>query len=197
MKDPLEPASNKLPSKLTLTDKDSKIITVDSSNSFYQSGFSFHTPTPTLEEQKLFDILNANEPYQDRANPKITIDQTNLQISDSNTRTYYPNSVSNWQERFKTWRDDNNNGFATERNYLPLWMRSIQPGTKEELGFVLAIPLCFCFPGKADEILLNIKHSEFDFTQLDYTIDRYIIDAVEGYTSDKYLVFKNDRNTIT
>jgi hypothetical protein len=60
----------------------------------------------------------------------------------------------------------------------------------------MAIPLCYCKPGAADDILLNIKNSSFDFKLLDYTIDRYIIDSVEGYYEDKYLVFRNDRTTI-
>jgi hypothetical protein len=75
-------------------------------------------------------------------------------------------------------------------------MRSIQPGGKQELGFQLAVPLCYCKLGAADDIILNIKFSGFDFKVLDYTADRYIIDSVEGSTGDKYLVFKNDRITV-
>jgi hypothetical protein len=84
-----------------------------------------------------------------------------------------------------------------ERNYMPLWMRSIQPGGTQELDYVAAVPLCYCKPGGADAILLNIKNSQFDFKLLDYTIDRYIIDSVDGDYTDKYLVFRNDRTTIT
>jgi hypothetical protein len=76
-------------------------------------------------------------------------------------------------------------------------MRSIQEGNTVELGYVKAIPLCYCKPGTADNILLKIKHYDFDFSQLDFTIDRYIIDSVTGYSSDKYIVFRNDRTTIT
>jgi hypothetical protein len=75
-------------------------------------------------------------------------------------------------------------------------MRSIQPGAKQQLGFKLAVPLCYCKPGTADDIILNIKFSGIDFKTLDYTIDRYIIDSVEGYSSDKYLVFKNHSTTV-
>jgi hypothetical protein len=97
--------------------------------------------------------------------------------------------VSNWQDRLSQVG-------STERNYLPLWMRSIQEGTKAEVGFKLAVPLCYCKVGTAADIILNIKYSKFDFTMLDYTVDRYIIDAVEGDATDKYLVFKNDRITV-
>jgi len=75
-------------------------------------------------------------------------------------------------------------------------MRSIQENSYTELDWVPAIPICFCKPGSADEIILNIKNSSFDFKLLDYTIDRYIIDSVDGYYEDKYLVFRNDRTTI-
>jgi hypothetical protein len=84
-----------------------------------------------------------------------------------------------------------------ERNYLPLWMRSIQPGETQEINYVAAVPLCYCKPGGADDIILNIKNSGFDFKLLDYTVDRYIIDSVTGEYTDKYLVFRNDRTTIT
>jgi hypothetical protein len=88
-------------------------------------------------------------------------------------------------------------GTGSERNYMPLWMRSIQDSTKQELGFVLAVPICYCKPDTSADILINIKYSGFDFKNLDYTVDRYIIDSVTGYSNDKYLVFKNDKVTIT
>ena len=84
-----------------------------------------------------------------------------------------------------------------EREFLPLWMRSIQPDTFVETGFVKAVPLCYAKPGQGDYILSNIKSrfnaeneaDRFDFKQLDFEIDRYVIDAVGGYIQDKYLVF--------
>jgi hypothetical protein len=108
---------------------------------------------------------------------------------------YYPNSISNWRTRIS-------DGLPTERNYLPLWMRTIQPGTKEQIDYTLAIPLCYCKVGKSADIILNIKASGFDFTLLDYTIDRIVVDAVRDPDSgavilgDKYLAFNNNRTTI-
>ena len=107
----------------------------------------------------------------------------------SNNIEYYPSSISLWRERIATIG-------SKERNYLPLWMRSIQPGSKQELDFQLAVPLCYCKIGTADDIILNIKFNSFDFKSLDYTIDRYIIDTVVGESGDKYLIFKNDRITL-
>jgi hypothetical protein len=113
---------------------------------------------------------------------------------------YHINSISNWRDRLvygdgiKSTTGDN---LSSERNYLPLWMRTIQTGTKEQLGFTLAVPLCYCKVGQADDIILNIKYSGFDFKTLDYTVDRFILKEITG---DKYLAFRtdttNDRETI-
>ena len=181
MIDPLEPNGKRLPNQLKYLGKQTNTIRADNSNVFW-----------TNDKDK----LGIPAPRSERPEPIMTVDGTGYQVSNSNPNTYYPNSITNWRERLKNWEDNNQNGVASERNYLPLWMRSIQTGTKSELGFQLAVPLCFCKVGTADDIITNIKYSTFDFKLLDYTADRYIIDSVEGETGDKYLVFKNDRITV-
>jgi len=167
MRDPSEPNSKRLPNKLQLSTSED-YLTVDSSGSYYSRAGG------------------ASAPNQ----PLLSIDSTAYQVSDPHPQKYFPNSVSNWQDRLGAVGKN-------ERNYLPLWMRSIQPGTYKELGFVLAVPICYCKVGTSANILANIKNlAPFDFKQLNYTVDRYIIDAVAGQTNDKYLVFRNDRITI-
>ena len=187
MFDPLEPNGLRLNNKLIDKSKDQNKITIDATNDFWSLNLD------TLEEDNFF---NGRRPI-----PSISIDQTNIQVSNPNTRAIFPSSISNWQDRIKNWTDDDGVGLSTERNYLPLWMRSIQPESKQELGFILAIPICFCLPDKSTDILVNIKNyiktTGFSFNKLDYTVDRYIIDSVADNDGDKYLVFKNDRNTIT
>ena len=178
MIDPLEPNGKRLGNKLTNLGLQSKTITIDSSNSIWSTSLnSLATAAPTNK----------------RPEPIITVDSEGYFVSNSNPGTYFPNSISNWRDRLEAVGE-------TERNYLPLWMRSIQPGGNQELGFQLAVPLCYCKVGQGDSILNNInnalKTKAFDFKLLDYTADRYIIDAVEGQASDKYLVFKNDRITV-
>ena len=131
-------------------------------------------------------IINQNQAI---FNGTITVDSTGYETSNPRSTTYYPNSVSNWRKRIKSVGLD-------EQNYLPLWMRSIQPGTKSPSGFKLAVPLCYCKIGTSADIVANIKNLNFNFKNLNYTVDRYIIDAVDGYSSDKYLVFRNDRITV-
>jgi hypothetical protein len=173
MLDPSEPDKKFLPSRIeTVTDK--RTITIDTSNSIWSRSLSDLNA----------DGLNAQRPEQN-----ITADSTGYEASNPNVDTYFPSSITNWQKRLKDVG-------LSERNYLPLWMRSIPEGSKKQLGYTLAVPLCFCKPGTADTILLNIKFSDFDFKDIDYTVDRYIIDSVTGQDSDKYLVFRNDRITV-
>jgi hypothetical protein len=189
MVDPLEPNGRRLPNSIAYS-PNSDNLTADETNDFWQPGFS--PKTDTVKRAKMGkDGINSGRP-----NPMLTADIEGYQISNNHPGSYFPNSITNWRERLKNWQDDSGNGFANERNYLPLWMRSIQPGGNQELDFQLAVPLCYCKVGYADDVILNIKFSGFDFKLLDYTADRYIIDAVQGETADKYLVFKNDRITV-
>jgi hypothetical protein len=176
MIDPLEKGNKKLNSVIN-TSRDPNTITVDTDNSIWDG-------------RENLTRLNRDEPFAPRPFDRTTIDQTDLFVSDPNPTKRFPSSITNWRDRISAVG-------STERNYLPLWMRSVQDDAKQELGFVLAVPICYCNPGTSADILLNIKFSGFDFKNLDYTVDRYIIDSVTGYGSDKYLVFKNDRVTIT
>ena len=170
MIDPLEKATSALPHSIKYTTRDTFNVTADISGEIWTGSIT-------------------NSPFLDRPIDDISVDSNAYHVSDNSTNTYYPSSITNWQRNIESVGQ-------VERNYLPVWMRSIQPGTKQELDFQLAVPLCFCKVGTADDIILNIKHSGFDFKNLDFTADRYIIDSVEGEIGDKYLVFKNDRITV-
>jgi len=185
MIDPLEANGNALPHKIKYNTSNSVKTTADISNAI-QVGAVGNTPADLANN---IATMNLAESWLDRPIDNITVDSNAFHVSDVGTNTFYPSSITNWQRNIESV------GLA-ERNYLPIWMRTIQPGTKQQLGFKLAVPLCYCKPGTADGIILNIKHSGFDFRTLDYTVDRYIIDSVDGYSNDKYLVFRNDRITV-
>ena len=72
-------------------------------------------------------------------------------------------------------------------------MRTPQTFSGVEQGFTKAVPLCYCIPGTGDNIILNIKNAiknkNFDFKKIDFTVDRIIIDSVEGQNGDKYIAF--------
>jgi hypothetical protein len=123
----------------------------------------------------------------------ITIDSDIPLISDSDHQRIFPNSIKNMRRRLKdiTVNEDDSTIRPADRDrtYLPLWMRSIQDDSFVETGFVSALPLCYAKPGYADDIILNIKNSNFDFKIIDFEIDRYLIDAIDGVLGDKYLAF--------
>lgn len=171
--DPLEKNGKHLPFKIETLPTNIN-ITVDNNNEFYNGPFT------------------SDNPYWSRPIPlNSSVDRSDIIAGDPGTSIKFPSSISIWRKRIHQIANA-----RKERNYLPLWMRSIQPNSYVELEYVPAVVLCYCIPGGADEILLNLKNIEFDFKLLDYTIDRYIIDSVDGYYEDKYLVFRNDRTTI-
>lgn len=172
--DPLETSDAKLPEHVfTGISTATRPITVDQNNEFYVGPFD-------QDKQN----WNPPDPFN------VTLDSTEVYAGDPYTNIVFPASVSIWRDRIKSLG-------LKERNYLPLWMRTVQDGSVQELDYVKAVPLCYCKPGTADNIILNIKNRAFDFKQIDYVIDRYIIDSVTGYSADKYIAFKNDRTTIS
>jgi hypothetical protein len=70
-------------------------------------------------------------------------------------------------------------------------MRTSQADTITELGFVTAIPLCYCKPGTAKIIANTIDFYDIDFNQYELDIDRYLIDNSEGVSQEQYVLFAN------
>ena len=113
----------------------------------------------------------------------IKVDSNNFLVSDRDIQTIWPNSIKNMRKRIKSTG-------LNDRTYLPLWMRSIQESSFVEPGWVSAMPICYCLPGSADDIIVNIKNlSDFDFKTIDFEVDRYLIDSTDGILQDKYLAF--------
>ena len=112
----------------------------------------------------------------------MSADYGGQRVSDAKRTDIFGNSVTNMRSNIAAIGE-------TERNFLPLWMRTAQSRTGIEQGFVKAITLCYCLPGQADYIILNIKNSGFDFKSIDFTADRVIIDSTTGDPSDKYIAF--------
>jgi hypothetical protein len=143
--------------------------------------------------------IGRKEPYLPRPWDKVTIDRTNILSSDPNQKNRYPSTIYNWRKRIRFHKDQYGIELLTEQRFLPLWMRSFQDD-RQELGFIPALPLCFCNPNKSYDVYLNVKNylkvNNFDFKFLDFTVDRYIIDSVIDYGKDKYLLFNNQEATI-
>jgi hypothetical protein len=68
-------------------------------------------------------------------------------------------------------------------------MRSIQTGSPVETGYVKALPLCYVKPGFAQTVISRIRVNRFDFKNIDFEADRYLIDVLDGEIENKYLAF--------
>jgi hypothetical protein len=114
----------------------------------------------------------------------ITTDSSAITIDGQNDRLRYISNLTHMRDAIRSVG-------ATEKNFLPLWMRSGQETESGELGFVNAIPLCFCKEGTAKIIQNNIKQYDIDFNQFELDIDRYVIDSTEGNSDSQYILFAN------
>ena len=101
------------------------------------------------------------------------------------------NDSKRYISNLKNMRDNIADSGITVRNFLPLWMRTAQEGQLQELGYVSAVPLCYTLKGKSKIIKNAVDYQAFDFTQLNFDIDRYIIDNTTGNTAEQYLLFAN------
>jgi hypothetical protein len=112
----------------------------------------------------------------------IKVDSDIPFVSDSDHQRVFPNSVRNMRNRISNVGD-------RDREFLPLWMRSIQDQSQYELGYTKALILCYTKPGRSGDILAKIRAANFDFKNIDFTADRYVIDIIDGEIEDKYLAF--------
>jgi len=93
----------------------------------------------------------------------------------------YPNAVANMRTRMKSLGHK-------EYDYLPLWMRTTQVGELAPLGYVMAVPICFCKPGTSGRLKKRIEDKKLVFQNIEFTIDRYLVGksivSPETFTAD-------------
>ena len=82
--------------------------------------------------------------------------------------TLYPNAVANMRSRMKSLGHK-------EWDFLPLWMKTTQAGDKAPLGFVMAVPICYCKPGTAGLVKKRIQDKALKFKNIAFTVDRYTV----------------------
>jgi hypothetical protein len=95
--------------------------------------------------------------------------------------TVYPNAVANMRSRMKSLGHK-------EWDYLPLWMKTTQAGDLAPLGYVAAVPICYCKPGTSALVKKRIEDKSLNFKNIAFTIDRYVVSkskvATETFTAD-------------
>jgi hypothetical protein len=125
-----------------------------------------------------------SEPFRFRPDTNtIKTDSDAIKVSQGNDVVRYISSIDHMRSNIKTIGDQ-------ERNFLPLWMRTAQNGF-QELDYITAIPICYCKPGYASDIINNIENYGFDPKIINYDIDRYIVKSAEGADGESYILFAN------
>jgi len=131
-------------------------------------------------------IIDPNEPFRFRPNPENTIksDFDGITVDGAGKQTKYISNTYHARENIRSIGE-------TEIDYLPLWMKTSQPGKVEALGYTMAIPLCYTKPGLAKEVITALNRDNIRFQQFDFDVDRILIDSTTGNGLDSYLVFHN------
>tara|TARA_B100000085_G_scaffold40169_1_gene33334 strand:+ start:2503 stop:7440 length:4938 start_codon:yes stop_codon:yes gene_type:complete len=128
---------------------------------------------------------SSGDPFRFR--PKgdvITVDQTAVFASQGLDQYRYISNIGTMRKRIKAIG-------ANEREFLPLWMRTAQEGSLAEIDYVTALPLCYTTPGGSQIIKENITNANFDFKQINYEIDRYIVDKTSDSDQETFILFPN------
>tara|TARA_Y100000748_G_scaffold190877_1_gene159796 strand:- start:1452 stop:3965 length:2514 start_codon:yes stop_codon:yes gene_type:complete len=93
----------------------------------------------------------------------------------------FPNAVANMRSRMKSLGHK-------EWDFLPLWMKTTQENDLAPLGYVMAVPICYCKPGTSALIKKRIQDKELEFKNIAFTIDRYLVNkskvATETFIGD-------------
>jgi len=131
-------------------------------------------------------IIGNFEPYRFRPVPENTlkIDSDAITVDGANDQIRYISNISHVRNALRLIGE-------TEINFLPLWMRTSQPGSIAIPGYTKAVPLCYCKPGTSQTIKTALDSRGIKFNQFDFDIDRVVIDSTTGNSNEQYIVFQN------
>ena len=102
--------------------------------------------------------------------------------------TIYPNSIFNMRTALESI-EVNGDTINTDELQLPRWMRTFQPNTGLTIGYIPVVMLCYALPGNGDKIVEKINDSEFKFNQIDFEVDRLVVNANTSTNKVEYLIF--------
>jgi hypothetical protein len=100
---------------------------------------------------------------------------------------YYPGSIDNMKRQLRLLVLENRQYISINDNLRPKFMIQNLENT-----YMRVVPLCYALPGKGSVILNKITASKFKFNQLDFEIDRLVVENSLDNNSAKYLIFDRD-----
>lgn len=112
----------------------------------------------------------------------VSFNNYNTNLSPGSIRYLNPSSTINMRNQIISAL-----GQDTDVNLLPKWMTS-QQLDGNTIGYIPAWVVCYTLPGKSQEILDNINQNwAHSVNEIDFTIDRYIVDKSATYNWNSYL----------
>jgi hypothetical protein len=116
----------------------------------------------------------------------------NSQITANNTN-YYPNSIDNMRNSLSLIKLPDNSNIFIDVNQIPRFMQSLRYA--EPMDYIQVAVLCYTLPNQGNIIAKRVRQSQFDFKQLDFEIDRLIVENTLDNPGAKYLIFPRTRIT--
>lgn len=100
---------------------------------------------------------------------------------------YYPSSIDNIRRNLETIILDDGRTIGIDNTQFPKFMKKTYSSGFEVISYIKYVPLCYALPGKGPSIVNKIKFSNFDFSLINFEIDRLIIQSNLSSTSTKYM----------
>lgn len=163
------------------------ILSTDNLEILLNSGLTILVQTESIDE--LIDANLLPDRYRPTGNT-IKADSNAVTLDQSSDNVKYTSSIAAMRQQIKNINIDNRRA-VSNRDFLPLWMRTPQQDSLSELDYVLALPIAYTKPGNSKIIKENIENSNFDFNILNFDIDRYIIDNTKDINREQYILFAN------
>jgi hypothetical protein len=100
---------------------------------------------------------------------------------------YYPSSIDNIRKNLETIILDNGQTIGIDNTQFPKFMKKTYSSGLEVISYIKYVPLCYALPGKGPSMVNKIKFSNFDFSSINFEVDRLIIQSNLSSTSTKYM----------
>jgi len=156
---------------------------------FYRKRFYFGNVKKAIAKDSkgavVYEIVYI-QPIDDMTND---IGSSASKVIYQNNEIYYPGSIDNMRTQFRTIPLEDNTYINVNDNLLPKFMNTAQDEFNFT-GYIPVIPICYALPGQADRIISRIKLSQFNFKQLDFEMDRIIVENSLDNTTAKYLLLE-------
>lgn len=156
---------------------------------FYNRKFLLGTPKIAYANDgygnPLYEVV-----YVDVIDSLVNTEGTSLPLEVSlNNNTYYPSTIENMQIRLQSTKLDNTSTVSIRDDLQPRFMLTQSISNFRSVSYLKVVPLCYTLPRKGVLIVNNIKKSKFKFNNINFEIDRIVVENSVDNQIPQYLIF--------